>query len=173
MQTHVWLPVPYVISGNFLSHAQEEIKQERKKKKKQQPKSQQPKRTTQRGPKAPVSQSQSRAFNQRTPNQWNSRSSRIQPISGRAGMLRGQLSLFWPRPLPQDYGRDSNSNCEWEPVLKRRQARKLWQKIQNPRREPTQTFHGHGLDTLVQQQGRLKGVFSREFEANNRSKKAD
>lgn len=86
-------------------------------------------------------------------------------------MLRGQLSLFWPRPLPQDYGRDSNSNCEWDPVLKRRQARKLWQKIQNPRREPTQTFHGHGLDTLVQQQGRLKGVFSREFEANNRSKK--
>lgn len=86
-------------------------------------------------------------------------------------MLRGQLSLFRPLPLPQDYGRDSNSNCEWEPVPKPRQARKLWRKIQNPRRKPTQTFHDYRLDTFVQQAGRLKWVFIREFETNNRSKK--
>lgn len=135
------------------------------------PQTQQTKRTTQLGPKAPVSQSLSRALNQRTMSQWNHRSSRVQPISGRAGMLRRQLGFIWSRPLPQDYGRDSNSNCEWEPVWKRRQARKLWQKIQNSWCEPTQTFHDYRLDTLVQQNGRLKGIFCREFKANNRSKK--
>lgn len=132
---------------------------------------QQTTRTTQWGPKTPVSQSRSRAFNQQTLNQWDFRSWLLQPISGCAGMLRGQRSLFWLRPLPQDYGRDSNSNCEWEPVLKRGQAHKLWQKIQNPRCEPTQTFHDHILDTFGHQDDRLKGKFNREFKANKRSKK--
>lgn len=86
-------------------------------------------------------------------------------------MLRGQLSFFWPRPLPQDYGRDSNSNCKWKPVSKRRQARKLWQKIQNWPNEATQTVHTYRLDTLLLQDGGLKRILRREFEANNRSKK--
>lgn len=58
-----------------------------------------------------------------------------------------------------------------KPVSKTRQARKLWQKIQNPPREPAQMFHNYRLDTLGQRDGRLKGIFRGEFEANKRSKK--